>query len=412
MNPVIDGALARTRLPEGARDLLPVQRQDLEAIERAMRDSFGRFGYREVRTPMLEYADVMDRALEGGVGRAFRLFDEHGQVLVLRPDLTIPVARMVAGRFSDHVGALRLSYVAPVARPARPGRAQGIEERQAGVELIGVGEASGDAEVIALLVSSLRAQGIDDVQVSVGDVGLIRAAIAGLGVDDATLHRLEEAARARDLIPWREVSDDSGIPADARATLAALPTLRGGRDLPDEVAREIPATADECRRLGEMIDLLESHGVADSVVIDLGVLRDWGYYTGVVFEGFAPGISTPVALGGRYDALLGRFGADRPAVGFGVLLDPLHEARRRRTTEIEPTGVVLVGGRDGRVALANAIREAGHDVVAAGAGEAGEDIARAERRRFVVDGRTVVDRVLGTRTTVSDDQEVLAFLRS
>lgn len=408
----VDGALARTRLPEGARDLLPVQRQELEAIERGLRSAFSRFGYREIRTPTLEYADVMDRALDGGVGRAFRLFDEHGQVLVIRPDLTIPVARMVAGRYTDHTGPLRLSYVAPVARPARPGRAQGIEERQAGVELIGVGDAAGDAEAIALLVTSLRHQGIDDVQVSVGDVGLIRAAIAGLGVDDATLVRLEDAARARDLITWREVSAASGLADAARDTLAALPTRRGGRELLDEIAGQIPAAAEACRRLQTVVDLLEVHGVGDSVVIDLGVLSDWGYYTGVVFEGFAPGVSKPVALGGRYDALLGRFGADRPAVGFGILLDQLHEARRRRETAAEPTGVVVVGGLDDRLAVARALREAGHDTVAVASDGDGDGIARDENRRYVVDGLTVVDRVTGARHEATDDQEVVAFLRS
>lgn len=412
MNPVVDDSLARTRLPEGSRDLLPVQRRELEELERGLRTSFGRFGYREVRTPVLEYADVMDRAQDGGVGRAFRLFDEHGQVLVLRPDLTIPVARMVAGRYGDHTGALRLSYVATVARPARPGRAQGIEERQAGVELIGVAGPAGDAEVVALLVSALRSLGIDDVQVSVGDVGLVRAAIGGLGADDATLARLEAAVRARDLITWREVSASSALSADARDILASLPTRRGGREVLSDIAREIPSTGDACRRLGEVVDLLEAHGVADSVVIDLGVLRDWGYYTGVVFEAYAPGVSRPVALGGRYDALLGRFGADRPAVGVGVLLDPLHEARRRRRPEADARGVVVVGGLDTRVTLANAIRDAGHDVVGTAADADGEAVAVAEARRYVIDGRDVIDRVTGTRTVAGSDEEVVASLRS
>ncbi len=412
MTPLIDDPLATTRLPEGARDLLPVQRRELEELEGGLRSAFGRFGYREVRTPTLEYADVMDLAQEGGVGRAFRLFDEHGQVLVLRPDLTIPVARMVAGRYADHTGPLRLSYVGIVARPARPGRAQGIEERQAGVELIGVEGPAGDAEVVALLVSALRALGIDDVQVSVGDVGLVRAAISGLGVDDATLRRLEAAVRARDLITWREVSEGSGLPAEARDILASLPTRRGGREVLTDIAREIPSTGEACRRLGEVIDLLEAHEVADRVVVDLGVLRDWGYYTGVVFEGYAPGVSRPVALGGRYDALLGRFGVDRPAVGVGVLLDPLHEARRRRRPETAASGVVLVGGLDDRVALANLIRTAGHAVVGTAAGEDGDAVAREEGRRYVVDGTTVTDRVGGTETTATSDEEVVACLRS
>src|SRR5262249_18050808 len=108
-----DGWPDAAPLPAGARDVLPVEGEELAAIEGALRSAFPSFGYREVRTPVLEFADVMDRAQEGGLGgRAFRLFDDHGEVLVLRPDLTIPVARLVAGRLREHPGPVRVSYVA------------------------------------------------------------------------------------------------------------------------------------------------------------------------------------------------------------------------------------------------------------------------------------------------------------
>jgi len=272
-----NGGIGRTRLPEGARDLLPVERAELHALETGLREAFERFGYREVRTPLVEYADVMDRAQAGGVGRAFRLFDDGGQVLVLRPDLTIPVARLVSSRYADRTTPLRLSYVAPVARPAKHGRAEGIEERQAGVELIGVPGEAADAEVIALIIRSLRGLGVDDLRLGLGDVGLMRALIAGLGASPAEQDRLENAARARDMIAWREVSEAADIPEDNRRALAELPTRRGGAELLDELAARVPSAADRCRALAETLRIVGLHDAADAVMIDLGVLRDWGY---------------------------------------------------------------------------------------------------------------------------------------
>ena len=147
-------------LPAGGKDVLAVEAQELRAIEGALRGRFGAFGYREVMTPVLEFAEVIDRAQEGGLREAFRLFDDAGRVLVLRPDLTIPVARLVATRMADHPGPVRVSYLARAFRPPPAGRPRPSEERQAGVELVGADGPGADAEALALLVESLRAAGL------------------------------------------------------------------------------------------------------------------------------------------------------------------------------------------------------------------------------------------------------------
>ncbi|MCU0308993.1 MAG: ATP phosphoribosyltransferase regulatory subunit, partial [Thermoleophilia bacterium] len=139
-------------LPGGVRDVLPLESAEVRAVEAGLRRVFDAYGYREVMTPLLELAEVMDRAQEGGLGRAFRLFDDHGRVLVLRPDLTIPVARLVATRMAEHPGPVRVRYVARALRPPPPGRALEAEQRQAGVELVGLEGPAADAEVVALLV--------------------------------------------------------------------------------------------------------------------------------------------------------------------------------------------------------------------------------------------------------------------
>ncbi|MEW6581619.1 MAG: ATP phosphoribosyltransferase regulatory subunit [Actinomycetota bacterium] len=398
-------------LPVGLRDVLTTEAGELRDIEAALRGTFARWGYREVVTPVLEFADVMDRAQEGGLGPAFRLFDEHGRVLVLRPDLTIPVARLVAARLAAHPGPVRVSYVGTAFRPPPAGRAQPAELRQAGVELVGAEGPAADAEAIALLAESLTRAGLDTARIAVGDVWLTGAVMDAAGVPPATQARMRAAAAARDLVAWRALAAGHGDAPAVRALLDELPRLRGGRDVLDRIARDAPAAQAECRRLDDLLDLLERHGVRDRVAIDMGVLRDRAYYSGIVVEAYAPGVGAPIAAGGRYDGLAERFGRPRPAVGFAIALDELHRALAAAAAAPAGAarGVVLVGGMDDEVAAARAARAAGLAGVAV-AGD-GDDLAAADGWRYLArragEGYEVVDRIDGTRTTGTTLTEAL-----
>ncbi len=405
-------------LPDGARDVLPVESAELADIEAGLRGEFARFGYREVRTPLLEFADVMDRAQEGGVGPAFRLFDDHGNVLVLRPDLTIPVARLAATRLAAHPGPVRVSYVATAVRPAPVGKARNIEQRQAGAELIGASGPAADAEIIALLVDALRGLGVSDLQLGLNDTSITRAVLDGLGIAPNDQARLSDAARRRNRVAWRRIASSLSLSDDARKTLADLPALRGGDDELRDLSRRVPAAADACASLIATRELLRAYGVDSGVFVDFGVLRDWGYYTGIVFEAYAPGQGVPIAMGGRYDGLGRRFGVDRAAVGFAVVLDELHAALRARGNGTELfDGVVITGGADVQIATARAMRAAGLAAIAAPDDvDAAEELAKAEGWRWVLEatptGVTLRDRSTGTVTEYPDEQEGVRFLSS
>ena len=193
-------------LPAGGKDVLAVEAQELRAVEAALRDRFTRYGYREVMTPVLEFAEVIDRAQEGGLREAFRLFDDHGRVLVLRPDLTIPVARLVATRMADHPGPVRAFYLARAFRPPPVGRPRASEQRQAGVELVGANGPGADAEAIALLADSLRATGLEGLTIGVADVSLTGAVLDGVVADPEARAGLRAALAARDLAGWRRLA--------------------------------------------------------------------------------------------------------------------------------------------------------------------------------------------------------------
>ena len=184
------------------------------------------------------------------------------------------------------------------------------------------------------------------------------------------------------------------------------------------LSEAVPSAAAECAALLTTLDLLATHGVDAYVMTDLGVLRDWGYYSGIVVEAYAPGVGRPVAMGGRYDGLIGRFGAPRPAVGAAIILDRVHEALAARNGRGETTeGIVVAGGIERELAVARVLRQTGEIVLGVSdAPDVAERLAQAEGWRFVArrsaTGFTVTDRANGRAVECADVGEGLRSLRS
>jgi ATP phosphoribosyltransferase regulatory subunit len=308
-------------VPPGTRDVLPEEMRELRALSGSLHATFDRAGYGEVWTPALEYEDVLRRGDSRVAGAGFRLFDDHGHVLALRSDATIPIARLVANRYAGETGPLRLCYFAHAYRAAKRGSGQAREFLQGGVELIGVGGAEGDAEVIALVVDALSEAGLRRHRIGLGDGMLYRGLLADAGVSDADAQPLLESLWRRDLPGLEARVDRLQLTAAARTALVELPTLRGG---PEVLAKLNGQPAEHLRAVYE---LLAERGVAERVILDLGLLRELGYYTGTIFEVFDPAVAFALGGGGRYDELLGRFGEPRPACGAGLDLQRVHAAQ-------------------------------------------------------------------------------------
>ena len=308
-------------VPPGTRDVLPDEMRELRALSGSLHKSFERAGYAEVWTPALEYEDVLRRGDERVAGAGFRLFDDRGHVLALRSDPTIPIARLVANRYAGEPGPLRLSYFAHAYRAVQRGSGQAREFLQGGIELIGVGGAEGDAEVIALVDSALTEAGLRRHRIGLGDGMLYRALLAENGIEGKRAEPLLEALWRRDLVGLERQVDQLDCAPAARDLLITLPTLRGG----PEVLDRIPGPSAE--HLRAVHELLAERGVADRVIFDLGLLRDLGYYTGTIFEVLDPAVAFALGGGGRYDELLGRFGEPRPACGAGLDVQRVHVAQ-------------------------------------------------------------------------------------
>ncbi len=315
--------------PPGTRDILPEEMRELRALEAALRAAFEQHGFGEVATPTIEYAEVLRRGDERYANAAYRFFDERGQLLAMRSDMTIPIARLVATRLQSEEPPFRLSYIAHAYRAVSPQRGQMREFTQAGVELIGAPAPQGTAEVVEVLSRALDAAGLNRAIVGLGDADLYGQLLAGLGVAEEARMRILDRLAAHDLVGLEmEVDQVQGIGSEARATLLTLPGMRGGREVLDR-ATELGGEAVEraTERLRATYDALAARGVADRVQLDLGLLRDLGYYTGAILEVYDPALGHILGGGGRYDGLLGRFGRELPAAGFALYLERVHVAQ-------------------------------------------------------------------------------------
>jgi ATP phosphoribosyltransferase regulatory subunit len=315
-------------IPPGTRDVLPDEMRELRKLHRAMIDVFESRGYGEVATPAIEYDEVLARGGGRTSDSAYRFFDERGDLLALRSDMTVPIARLVASRYADAEPPLRLCYLANAYRAVRPQRGQMREFAQAGVELIGAPAPQGTAEIVEVLEAALDAAGLDRAVIGLGDADLYRQLLTELGVEGEARDSALERLATHDLVGLEQVLSQAGIGEREVTTCVTLSQLRGGREVLEE-ARALGGAAVKraTARLGETFEALEERGAADRVQIDLGLLRDLGYYSGAILEVYDPALGHVLGGGGRYDRLLKRFGLDLPAAGFALYLERVHVAQ-------------------------------------------------------------------------------------
>jgi len=309
-------------IPSGTRDVLPDETREVRAITDTLRRVFERNHYGEVYTPALEYESVLARADMAEVQPAYRVFDESGAVLVLRSDMTVPIARVVATRYASSDPPLRFCYFAHCYRGVRPQQGQSRELLQAGIELIGSPAPEGTAETLTVLCHALDAVGLKDYRIGVGDASLFPALMESLRVPLQARAGLLEALARRDFVGLGHSLEEAGLTDEAAELLLEVPQRRGG----PEVLTDAPEPAVQAvTGMRQVHELLEPQ-VAARVIFDLGLIRNIGYYTGAVFEVYDPALGGPIGGGGRYDDLLGRFGRALPAVGFALGVDRLHIA--------------------------------------------------------------------------------------
>ena len=300
------------RIPSGTRDVLPDELRELRAITEGIRGVLDGRGYGEVATPALEYEEVLVRGDAAAADPSYKLFDEHGDVLALRSDMTIPIARVVATRYPTAEVPLRFCYFQHAYRSVQPQRGQPREMLQAGIELVGAPGPEGTAEALTVLCEALEAAGLENWRIGLGDASLYPRLLDRLEVPEGARAQILHELVTRDYVGLAREVEAFGAPE-----LLALPQRRGGPEILD-----FP----EAEGLASLHALLGGP-VSARMIFDLGLTRPLSYYTGAVFEVYDAALGTPIGGGGRYDDLLGRFGRALPACGWALDVERLHAAR-------------------------------------------------------------------------------------
>jgi ATP phosphoribosyltransferase regulatory subunit len=324
-------------VPSGFRDVLTDEALERERIARSVQDLFSAHGFMPIETPTLE---VMDSMRAGGRMPAspFKFFDSRGDLLVMRPDVTMQVARMCATRLQAAPGAMRFRYMQRVFREAEEDlQAQAREVTQVGVECVGESGAGTDAELIELFLQAARTAGVRDVRLSMATVAPLRALLDRSGAPAAWREAVLDACHSSDFVELdRLISldaalefDVSGVAPAYAAAIGKLTRIRGGAGAIDEARAIVEplGCADGLDALAQVFDAVASGAPAGAVMVDFSVMSSFGYYTGVIFEAYSPYLGAPLGSGGRYDNTIEAAGQSLAAAGFAFTLEQVMAAQ-------------------------------------------------------------------------------------
>ncbi len=344
------------QIPYGTRDLLLREARQKRIVEGSIAELFSRWGYDEVVTPTFEYIET----LAVGTGsdmhqQVFKFFDNNNRILVLKPDMTTPIARVAATRLKGGQLPLRLFYLTNVFRHEQAQAGRQCEFYQAGVELLGAPGPAADAEVVALAVETMLESGLTNFQISLGQVDFVNGLMAESGLTPQYQQQIKGAMVARDLVGLGEILATSGLSPGAQALLQQIPLLHGQEEMLNKAYRLVSNELSR-RALDNLADirrLLAGYGVDRYVNFDLGIIRDFDYYTGMVLEGYTPGLGFPLCGGGRYDKMLASFGVDNPATGFALGIERVLLAMERQGISVSvPEQEVYIAWAEGQLSAA------------------------------------------------------------
>jgi len=348
----------RPKVPRGLRDILPTEARERREIEKTLRDLFYLWGYGEVISPSFEfYEQLSTDAGESITNEMFRFFDRDANLLALRPEMTIPIARLAAMRLKAVKGPHRLFYISNVFREELAQRGQSREFFQAGIELIDASGPQSDAEVLGLLISGLGKAGLKDFRIGIGQVAFLRSVFSSFNISKDLQKEMESTLAAKNIVGFKNLLARSELSKSVKETLITLITLRGGLDVL-KIAADLPLNKASLKALDELIDTinqLQALGFEDRILIDLGIVRDFDYYTGIIFEAYCPQLGSPLGGGGRYDNLLIDFDYPASAAGFAVGIDRLHIAlSAQNKDQVSNNNKTLIYANDSTKAMAKA----------------------------------------------------------
>ncbi|WP_438311791.1 ATP phosphoribosyltransferase regulatory subunit [Sporosarcina sp. FA9] len=341
-----------------------------DRIIKTINKRFLTYGYKRIKTSTFEQYDLYSK-VNGAINQneMIKVIDYTGQVLVLRPDVTIPITRKLAEDFSVLPNELRYFYVQDVFRQSFD-KIKGIESTQAGVEYFCKSSPEADAEVIALACHTLKDLGFNDIKIEIGHAGFFKELVDQINLTDNQLNQLKNRIQAKSVVDIESFL--SGLPIDEKLkeAISMIPFLYGNPLEVSERAKKISFTDKMNEKLDYLLkvyELLIAYGLEDNIVMDLGLINHMGYYSDLMFQGFVDKYGKPVLMGGRYDELGNEFEATLPAIGFACEVDSLVEASAnqiRKPNLLQDVEVYYESSCFGKaLTLVNDLRERNYSVL-------------------------------------------------
>ena len=324
--------------PDGVRDIYGKECSDRIIVTDKIHSKMKMFGYEDMDTPTFEFFDVFAEEINASDAKElYKFFDKEGNTLVLRPDFTPSVARCASKSMLDNGHPIRVAYQGKSFLNVSNLQGKLKENYNIGVELFNDDSVYADAEMIALLIESLKSTGLTDFQVSIGDADYYKGICEAAGIDDETEALIREQIVQKNYFAAESIMAEREVPEKYKAMLVKVSDFIGSDEALDKAEQEVSnkRSLSAIARLKALYQVLKEYGCNQYVSFDLGMLSKFNYYTGVIFSAYTYGVGDAIAKGGRYDSLLGKYGKDSPAIGFVIILDDLMSALYRQNLDIE-----------------------------------------------------------------------------
>lgn len=312
--------------PSGTRDFLFDECTALETVEQTLRTAFIKRGYEEIRTSLIEFYDVFcfqNRPIDEE--KMYKFFDHKGRILVLRPDMTIPMARVIGTRGMKK--PLKLTYAGNVFRANESLSGKYDEVAQVGIEILGIANIRAEVECIVSAIQAIQAAGISAFKIELGQAELYKAIVSKLPLKEVDEERLRKCIESKNYAELSQFITEKKLNIEEKTVqlLHKLPRLFGGLEVIEEAEQLAfhQDIKDAIVKLKVIYEMIERLGYASYISIDLGMIQYLHYYTGVIFRGYICDIGEEIVSGGRYDELIGNFGESMPAVGLAIQVNQL-----------------------------------------------------------------------------------------
>lgn len=324
--------------PDGVRDIYNKECKNKLYLQDKLHKTLLKYGYHDIMTPTFEFFNIFGSEVGTIASKdLYKFFDKEGNTLVLRPDFTPAIARSAAKYYMDDDMPVKLCYLGNTFINSSDYQGRLKETTQCGAELIGDDSISADAEILSMVVDSLLESGLKQFQISVGNSGYFGGLIKAAGLLEEDEEQLRELISNKNFYGVEEFVDT----LDLKDDLKGLFKLLGNFDISDDdlqnakqLAKNYPDILKSVVTLESLREYITAYGIEKYVSYEFGLISDYKYYTGIIFQGFTYGTGEAIVKGGRYNNLLSHFGKNSPAIGFAIVVDQLMAALQRQNIEI------------------------------------------------------------------------------